>query len=153
MHIRVEEFLNVRKAKFREIRHSDLPSVNGPIDVAKALNKPIEQISKTLFLRTSGYVLFVLPVSRRVDFHALSELLGSRPQMASPAELATTLAYPPMSVSPLACGEIPVLIDSSLIPHPTVLIGSGERGSEIELDVNTLLELSNARVVTASIAS
>ena len=62
--------------------------------------------------------------------------------MASPEELKSTLDYPQHGVSPLGAGEIPVLIDESVFRYPTVLIGAGVVGQEIEITPDSILRLS-----------
>jgi prolyl-tRNA editing enzyme YbaK/EbsC (Cys-tRNA(Pro) deacylase) len=146
MHSRIERLLKSTATPFREIRHAEIPGLAGPADLARALACPLDRITKTLFMKVDRYVLLVLAVNRRVDFKALSEVLGRRPQMASTAELAATIDYPPLSVSPLACGSVPVLLDSALTAHEWVLIGSGELATEIEIRVSDLIGLTGARM-------
>jgi prolyl-tRNA editing enzyme YbaK/EbsC (Cys-tRNA(Pro) deacylase) len=147
MHRRIESLLQSTATPFREVRHSEIPGLAGPADVARALNCPLGRITKTLFMKARENVLVVLPVNRRVDFRALAEILGKRPQMASSIELAEVTDYPPLSVSPLACGNVPVLVDTALAAHEWVLIGSGELATELDIRVCDLVALTSARMV------
>lgn len=52
------------------------------------------------------------------------------------------LGQPPGSVSPLAPGGLPVLVDRGLAGYDRVMVGAGRLGLDIELPLALLLTLS-----------
>jgi Cys-tRNA(Pro)/Cys-tRNA(Cys) deacylase len=151
MHRRIETLLQDTGTLYQELRHSDYPQlIKTPADVAQALGCELSQITKTLFMKTDEYLLVVLPMGRRVDFKKITMILGKRPEMALSSELAETLDYPPLSVSPLACARLPVILDSALAEHEWVLIGSGEIGTEIKIAWHDLVALTGGQILDVS---
>jgi Cys-tRNA(Pro)/Cys-tRNA(Cys) deacylase len=149
MHRRIERLLQDTGTLYRELRHSDYPQpINAPADVAHALGCELSRITKTLFMKADEYLLVVLPVNRRIDFKKITAIWGKRPEMALCSELAETLDYPPLSVSPLACARLPVILDSTLAEHEWILIGSGEMGTEIKIAWRDLVALTGGRVLS-----
>jgi Cys-tRNA(Pro)/Cys-tRNA(Cys) deacylase len=146
MHPRITEILQASKDA-RIHAHADYGVIKSPKDFANALGYPIERITKTLFMRTEGgasnFGLVVCPIPRKVNIPAVSAAFGCRrAEMASPEELKSTLDYPQHGVSPLGAGEIPVLVDESIFGFPSVLIGAGIAGQEIEIAPDDILRLS-----------
>jgi Cys-tRNA(Pro)/Cys-tRNA(Cys) deacylase len=153
MHHRIESLLQDTGTPYRELRHSDYPQpIKTPADVAHALGCELSQITKSLFMRTNEFMLVVLPVDRRIDFKKITAICGRRPEMALASELSETLDYPPLSVSPLACAHLPVILDSTLAEHEWVLVGSGEVGTEIEMSWHDLVALTSGKVLSVSIS-
>ncbi|KZE43293.1 hypothetical protein AVW09_00695 [Microbacterium sp. T32] len=91
-------------------------------------------------------------MNHKLDFAAASEAAGvGRLEVGKPEELAEVLGYPRNGVSPLGIpGEVPVLIDAELHNFPTILIGGGATGIEIEIAPDTLAHLTGAVVVSLS---
>lgn len=132
---------------FRVHRHADLGTITGPNDVARALGISIERITKTLFVCDPGgrTARVVLPMTGRLDVAAAGSALGlGRLTVADLSTLNNVLGYPPKGVSPLGVPRVPVAVAHSVLGFPSVLIGAGETGSEIELDPRHLLSLCNA---------
>jgi Cys-tRNA(Pro)/Cys-tRNA(Cys) deacylase len=151
MHHRIERLLQDTRTSYRELRHSDYPQpIRTPADVARACGCELSRITKTLFMKTDEYLSVVLPVNRRVDFKKIAAIQGKRPEMASSSELAEALDYPPLSVSPLACAHVPIILDLALAQHEWVLIGSGEIGTEIEISWHDLVTLTGGQVFNIS---
>ncbi|HEY3941206.1 MAG TPA: YbaK/EbsC family protein [Acidimicrobiales bacterium] len=131
-------------------RHADLGGpVRAPTDVARLLGYDIGRITKTLLVVDQRLrdrcALAVVPVTARTDFVAVGRSQGwARAEMARPEELAGLLAQPPKGVSPVVPAPIPVVVDQSLVAHPTVLIGSGDVGVEIEIEPAALIGATGA---------
>jgi len=150
MHANVETILKNSLVTWTLRRHSDYGEIKSPFYFAHALNMDIGRISKTLFLRATGvqskFVLAVCPISAKLNIPVVSAALNCRRvELANPVELAQTLGYPSRGVSPLGAGALPVLIDENLFEFPTILIGAGVLGEEIEINPHDLLALSRAQ--------
>lgn len=138
LHPRVEQALIENEVEYTVHRHADLPTeIRSPNDFAQALGYDIARITKTLFLRSqdgSRYAALVCSMDRRVDFKAVARIVGARMEVASRDDLAARVGYPHNGVSPLGLdSDIQVLLDEGLRAQPTVLLGGGEVGVEVEV--------------------
>jgi Cys-tRNA(Pro)/Cys-tRNA(Cys) deacylase len=150
VHTNIEAILKNSLIAWTLHRHSDYGEIKSPIDFALALKMDINRISKTLFLRAPGanfgFALVICPIPAKLNISSVSTTLNCRRvELASPAELAQTLAYPPHAVSPLGAGAMPVLMDEKLFEFPTILIGAGVLGEEIEISPAGLFTLTHAQ--------
>jgi Cys-tRNA(Pro)/Cys-tRNA(Cys) deacylase len=154
---RVAGTLNASPHPFIVRRHADFPKpILGFRDFALALGYDEARITKTLLVRTvdggGSFALLVAPCNRRIDMKAVACMLSAkRVRMATPFELQQVTGYPPGGVSPLGVVGIRILVDQSLLPQPTVLVGAGEPAVEIELAPDSLTDLTRATVALLSI--
>ena len=137
---------------YRVRHHADCPQpIRSPRDFAACLGYELARITKTLFCRSTRrekYALVVAPMVSKVDFTVIAQALGCpRVEVADKAELESMLKYPPNGVSPLGVEGYPVFIDQSLMDQPTILIGSGMVGVEIELQPAALAQLCSAEIM------
>lgn len=149
MHARVAEILKSNSIEFRIHRHADYDrKINSPQDFADALGYDLCRITKTLYVRCKSsdvHAVIVCPMGRKADMRGVAAELGcSKVQIAPSSELQDELGYPSGSVSPVGIGEMPVFMDESLFSMPTILIGAGENGVELELSPFSLRDLTAA---------
>jgi Cys-tRNA(Pro)/Cys-tRNA(Cys) deacylase len=133
-------------------RHNDLPvNIRSPSDFAQALGYPIERITKSLLVRCQRRPLFgvvVCSTSAKVQWSVIAERLGCRRvELATAAELQEQLGYPATGVSPIGVGATPVFMDERLLEQPTLLIGAGVVGVEIEIAPADLRAITQAAVL------
>ncbi|HYZ15670.1 MAG TPA: YbaK/EbsC family protein [Candidatus Acidoferrum sp.] len=150
---------NVRAALERTARpylihehHRLAVTITSPVDMARALAIEPARIAKTLLLVEQGgarrYALLCCAWDARADLKAVASRFGyGRLEVASAQALADLLGYPRGGVSPLgAPPEIPLAIDVALYHFPSVLIGAGMSGVEIEMAASDLEEMTGAAV-------
>lgn len=152
MHEQVRNILQASAVIYSERHHKDMPgTIQSPHDFASALGYEIGRIAKTLLMRAPRQDLFfliVLSSNKRADIPELSRALNiKRAQVATKEELSEILGYPQTGVSPITSKALRVLIDNNLMRYPTVLIGSGEVGTEIEMRPQDLQSITNASVL------
>ena len=153
---RVTDALDGGAVPHRVVRHTELGDpVRSALDVARLLDIDPDRIAKTLVVtsqpRRDRFALVVLPVLLRVDFRRVSEHLGwNRATLASAAELAGRIGQPVDGVSPLGDHGLPVVIDTAMRSRPSVLVGAGTPGVEIEIAPRALMATTGA--CSASIA-
>src|SRR5262245_40722384 len=90
-------------------RHGDCAvPIKRPEDFAQCLGRSVDAITKSLFLELrngetpGGYAIAVCSIPRRVDFTVLARQWNVPVvRLATRAELAAALGYPPTGVSPL----------------------------------------------------
>ena len=151
MHARVREALERHALSHRLWEHRLAPHpIRSPADFSAYAGIPIERIAKTLFLSVTGVaapsVLVVCPMTARLDLPAIAGLLGATAvTMGSRQALAEQLGYHPNGVSPIGAGSIPVLMDEAVFAHPTIAVGAGEAGVEVEVEPQALATMISAR--------
>lgn len=152
VHPRVREAVERGRVPVKVHRHADQPvPIHSPRDFAQALGYDAARLTKSLFVRCAGngnYAVLVCPVHERVDLgRAASQLNSQRLALATLTELEAFLGFSPGGVSPIGIGDIPVLLDESLMDHPTVLVAAGEVAVEIEIDPRRLAQITGAKVM------
>ena len=114
----------------------------------------VERIVKTMVVRVGEgrYVLVMVPGDQLIDWKVLRELLGERRlSLADADEAYAATGYRRGTITPLgAAGNWPLLIEASLEGTGEVSIGSGTDGVAIHLDVDDLIEMTDATVAPAS---
>lgn len=129
--------------------------IKSPNDFSQAVGLPLERISKSLFLRRrdGGHLVAVLGMTQRVDFKKLAVFVGAKHvDVASPEELQATLGYPRNGVSPIGISEdVVVIMDRALFGYPTITVGGGAMGIEVELAPYDVCTMSGATVTELAI--
>ncbi|MHA7279092.1 Cys-tRNA(Pro) deacylase [Arthrobacter sp. MDT2-2] len=136
----------------RPYQHDDGVSSYG-LEAASALGVDPGRVFKTLMTSVDGaLVAAVVPVSGSLDLKALASALGRRKAvMADPALAQRRTGYVLGGISPLGQRQpSPVVIDASVLDHPTVFVSGGQRGLDIELSPADLIAAAHA--LTAPIA-
>ncbi len=147
MHSRVANVLQEQKRPFQIHRHDELPvPVRSPKDFAEQLGYDLARITKSLLVRSTtaeSYAMVVCSINKKVDFSAVARLLGvKRVEVASCLDLNVHTGYPEKGVSPIGIEQLRVFVDESLLQFPTILVGAGEPGVEIELSPEDLLAIT-----------
>jgi Cys-tRNA(Pro)/Cys-tRNA(Cys) deacylase len=155
MHPRVQQALLDSGVEYRIRNHADCPKpIRSPQDFADCLGYELGRITNTLFsrsIRRDKYALVVAPMTAKIDFSVVAAALDCpRFEVADKAELEAMLNYPPQGVSPIGAQGHSVFIDESLSKYPTILIGSGVTGVEIELALAALVQLCSAQLKALS---
>jgi Ala-tRNA(Pro) deacylase len=110
---------------------------------ARALGIDAGEVLKTLAVRTGpGYVLAVIPASRRVDLHLVRDALGDhQARLASEEELGRDFpgyqlgALPPLGA--LLGSE--VFIDPAVLEHDLVVFAAGTQTESVRIRTRELL--------------
>ena len=119
---------------------------------AEALGLAPADVAKTLVVTTpEGYVRAVLPASERIDLRKLRDVRGGgkkKVHLASEEDLARD--YPEFdlgAVPPIGGGRRdPVVIDSRLAEHDSVILEAGSHEESVRLATADLLRVSDAEV-------
>lgn len=144
----VTRFLDARKVKYTA---HELPAEKlGAMEAAQFMNVPSEQVFKTIVTkREKGKpVLAVIPGPRVVDLKLLASFLGEKKiSLPTEREAEQLTGLQAGGISPLALINkgFQVVIDSSAQEFEEIYISGGQRGLDIQLGVNDLAGLVNAR--------
>ncbi|MHB8779275.1 MAG: aminoacyl-tRNA deacylase [Anaerolineales bacterium] len=144
----ITRFLDARRVKYTA---HDLPAEKiGAVQAAQLMGVPAEQVFKTIVtVREKGKpVLAVIPGPRVVDLKLLASFLGEKKMhLPSEREAESLTGLQAGGISPLALINkgFQVVIDSAAQSLDEMYISGGQRGLDIQLGVNDLAKLVNAR--------
>jgi Cys-tRNA(Pro) deacylase len=148
----VTDHLGKRGVPFEIIPHEQTYT---SIDEARALGIDADEVVKTLVVKTrSGYVLAVLPGSRRLDKRSMEEAVGDRhAHLATEEDLERDFAgfelgaLPPMG----SLLGVEVLVDDDLMRHETVAFAAGKQSESIRMRTEDLFRDEPMRRVALSV--
>jgi Cys-tRNA(Pro)/Cys-tRNA(Cys) deacylase len=152
LHKNIQAAIGELETRYTVHDHSNFTlEVRTPYDVAAVLGYPIQRITKALLLRSHDrltHAVAVCSIDRRLNFALAADAIGAkRLQVASLEDLQFKTGYPKNGVSPLGLADhIAVLVDQQLLDYPTVLIGGGTIGVELEITPSDLVRISHATV-------
>ncbi|MEV4901271.1 aminoacyl-tRNA deacylase [Citricoccus sp. NPDC055426] len=125
------------------------------LQAASALGEDPGRVFKTLMaqLPDGSLAAGVVPVAGSLDLKALAAALGvKRVTMADPALAERRTGYVVGGISPLGQRQrCPVVLDSSALALPDVLVSGGRRGLDVRLAATDLIRVVGA--VVADIAT
>ena len=115
------------------------------VAVARALDRPPEQLFKTLLVDVDGGLQRVRRSGRPAARPALGRQARATRGERAAAERAT--GYVIGGISPLGQRRrLPTTVDESALEWETILVSAGRRGLQIELDPHDLVRLTDAAV-------
>jgi Cys-tRNA(Pro)/Cys-tRNA(Cys) deacylase len=124
-------------------------------DLANALARELHRITKSLYLRCisgDAHAVVVRPMGRKANLAAIAATLQCKKvEIARDSELRAKVGYPSGGVSPLGLDTIPVFMDQGLFDLPTIIIGAGEKGIELELPPFDVREITKAIVLPLAV--
>ena len=123
--------------------------------VADYFSLPREMVYKTLVvLPGQGKPLLIMAAgNRELNLKKLAQALGEKKLRMAPkkeAERLTGLQTGGISALALKHKNFPVYIDQPALTLERILVSGGKRGINIELPVDDLIRLTNARSVAAT---
>jgi Ala-tRNA(Pro) deacylase len=135
----VTEHLERRGSPFEVVAHRQAYTC---IDEARALGIDAGEVLKTLVVRAaSGYVLMVIPGSRRLDLHLAREAVGdNHARLATEDELRRDFAgYELGALPPLgALVSTSVCVDPEVLSHDTVAFAAGTQTESVKMRTEDL---------------
>jgi Cys-tRNA(Pro)/Cys-tRNA(Cys) deacylase len=144
----VTRLLDARKIPY--VAHEFPIEKLGAIEAARFMDAPPEQVFKTIVITREKKkpILAVIPGPRTVDLKLLAAFLGEK-KMHFPtereAEQLTGLQAGGISPLALINKGFQVVIDSAAQEYAQIYISGGQRGFNIQLAVDALAKLVNAR--------
>ena len=128
----------------------------GAVEAARLLQAPPQQVFKTIVITREGRakpVLAVVPGPREVDLKLLANALGEKKvHLPTEREAEKITGLQAGGISPLALLQrgFQVVLDRSAQDFSEIYISGGQRGLNIRLPVEALVELTRARVAEIS---
>ena len=121
------------------------------LHAAAALNEPPERVLKTLMALVDGKpVCVVIPSDREVAMKKLAAALsGKSAQMMPAADAERICGYKVGGISPFGqMRSLPTAIEMQALAHEWVFVNGGQRGLQIRLDPNIIVQLLAAVAAT-----
>jgi Cys-tRNA(Pro)/Cys-tRNA(Cys) deacylase len=124
----------------------------GAVEAAQILGVPAEQVFKAIVITRPGKgkpILAVVPGSSEVDLKRVAQVIGEKKMhLPTEKEAERLTGLQAGGISPLALIQkgFQVLIDESAVTFEKIFISGGQRGLNIELPVDDLVKLTNARL-------
>jgi Cys-tRNA(Pro)/Cys-tRNA(Cys) deacylase len=150
----VTRYLDSRKIPYKAF---ELPAEKlGALEAARLMGVPAEQVFKTIVVTRLGKgkpILAVVPGPNEVDLKALAKFLGEKKVVLPTEREAERLTgLQAGGISPLALINrgFQVVLDATANLYPHIYISGGERGLDIHLPTEALVELTNARIADIS---
>jgi Cys-tRNA(Pro) deacylase len=144
---RVAAFLRDTGAEARlEEYASDAATAEAAAD---AIGCTLGQIVKSLVFVSDGAPLVALvPGDRRADTAKVARLVEARRvAVAKPPEVVEATGFEPGGVAPFPLERVPVvLVERTLLRHPTVWAGAGSERHMVALSPGELVRLTRGRV-------
>ena len=121
------------------------------LQAAAALNEPPERVLKTLMALVDGKpVCVVIPSDREVAMKKLAAALSGKSAQMMPAPDAERISgYKVGGISPFGqMRPLPTAIEMQALAHEWVFVNGGQRGLQIRLDPNIIVQLLAAVAAT-----
>jgi Cys-tRNA(Pro)/Cys-tRNA(Cys) deacylase len=150
----ITRLLDSRKIRYKAF---ELPAEKlGARETARLLGVEPELVYKTIVItRSKGKpILAVIPGPNRVDLKLLASALGEKKvNLPTEREAETLTGLQAGGISPLALVNkgFQVVIDSAAQARPELHVSGGQRGLNIRLPVDALVELTHARFAYVSV--
>lgn len=141
----ITRLLDARKIPYTAF---ELPAEKlGALETARFLDVPLEQVFKTIVVLREGKgkpILAILPGDGRVNLKALAQILGEKKvHLPTEREAEKLTGLQVGGISPLALLNrgFQMVLDSSAQTFAEIYISGGQRGLNIRMPVNALIEL------------
>ncbi len=149
----VTRFLDSRKVKYAA--HELPPEKLGAVEAADFMGVPHGQVFKTIVTRREKGkpVLVIVPGPQVVDLKLLAAFLGEKKMfLPTEREAEQLTGLQAGGISPLALINkgFQVVLDSAARSFEQIYISGGQRGLDIQLGVEDLVKLVNAKVGAVS---
>jgi len=144
--------LETRRVPYQVHRYA--PEIHSAEGVAEVVGLPAERVFKTLVVLPTAPgrpLLAMIPGNAQLDLKALARAAGEKKlRMATQheAESLTRLRVGGISALALMDKGFRIYLDESARRWETILVSAGERGTNLELPPDALIEVTGAAVAT-----
>ena len=143
----VEKILDQKKIPHESYTYPDDEFSDG-VTVAGYINKPVEQVFKTLVCTgNKGVHVFVVPVAEELDLKKAAKVSGQKyVEMIHQKDLLATTGYIKGGCSPIGMKKaFPTFIDKSRENFDSIIFSAGKIGKQVQVGVADLLKLTRAK--------
>ena len=120
------------------------------IHIADKLNQPYESSFKTLVTigKSRNYYVFVIPIAQELDLKKAAKAVEEKSvEMIHVKDINQVTGYIRGGCTPIGMKKnYPTVLHSSAVTVDTIIISGGRIGSQIELNPNDLLRVTNGKL-------
>jgi Cys-tRNA(Pro)/Cys-tRNA(Cys) deacylase len=150
----VTRFLDSQRVAYQLHLFDYDAGVHSAVEVAAAIGRPAEQVFKTLVVLpdepSRKSMLVVIPAPDTLDVRAFAKAAGlKKVKMATHSQAESLTGLQTGGISPLALLNkgFQVYLADQALDFETIVISAGQRGANVQLGVQELVKLTQARVV------
>lgn len=148
--------LDARKIGYKVHQFSD--TIHDAVQVAETVGVPPGQVFKTLVLQREDDprahpLLVMVPADRQIDLRQLARAIGAKSvRMAAHAQAEQLTGLKVGGISALALLHRPfdVYLDEAALSYEEILVSAGQRGINLQLQVQDLRSVTGATMVKAT---
>ena len=147
-------FLDKKRVAYQAYTYDYDAETHSAIAVADAIDKSPAQVFKSLVALSTQPgckpMLVVIPGQDSLNLKALAKAVGiKKAKMASHAQAEELTGLQTGGISPLALINkgFDIYLDDQAKAFNTIVVSAGERGAQVELQVDDLIKLTRARFV------
>lgn len=140
--------LDQKKIPYETYTYEVTDELDG-VTVANKIEKPYAQVFKTLVLRGKlNYYVAVIPVAATLDLKSMSKVVGEKKLELLPVNnLEKLTGYIRGGCSPVGMKKLfPTVIDSSAEQFEEIIVSAGQRGIQMQVPLQSLVNLIHAKV-------
>lgn len=140
--------LDQKKIPYETYTYEVTDELDG-VTVANKIEKPYAQVFKTLVLRGKlNYYVAVIPVVATLDLKSMSKVVGEKKlEMLPVNDLEKLTGYIRGGCSPVGMKKLfPTVIDSSAEQFEEIIVSAGQRGIQMQVPLQSLVNLIHAKV-------
>ena len=140
--------LDQKKIPYETYTYEVTDELDG-VTVANKIDKPYAQVFKTLVLRGKlNYYVAVIPVVATLDLKSMSKVVGEKKLELLPVnDLEKLTGYIRGGCSPVGMKKLfPTVIDSSAEQFEEIIVSAGQRGIQMQVPLQSLVNLIHAKV-------
>ncbi|MEK4654161.1 MULTISPECIES: Cys-tRNA(Pro) deacylase [Niallia] len=120
------------------------------ISVAGKIGKETEMVYKTLVVKDTGngIYVFVIPVEAELDLKKAAKVVNAKKlEMIAVKDIQKTTGYIRGGCSPIGMKKkYETILDESVNKQSSIIVSGGKIGVQIEMEVNNLIQVTEARV-------
>ncbi len=141
----VMRLLDGAKINYEALEYKSKDGFIDGVSVAKKIGYPLENVFKTLVVKSKENNLYValVPVNEELDLKKLADLLGEKNIHMLPAkDLLKTTGYIHGGCSPLGMKkDLPTMIDQSVEDLDYIIMSAGKIGYQVKLEIDELRKI------------
>lgn len=120
------------------------------IHIADKLNQPYESSFKTLITigKSGNYYVFVIPIDQELDLKKAAKAIEEKSvEMIHVKDIHQVTGYVRGGCTPIGMKKpYPTVIHNSAVKYNTIIISGGRIGSQIQLNPEDLIRITQAKV-------
>lgn len=140
--------LDQKKITYETYTYEVTDELDG-VTVANKIDKPYAQVFKTLVLHGKlNHYVAVIPVAATLDLKSMSKVVGEKKLELLPLkDLEKLTGYIRGGCSPVGMKKLfPTVIDKRAEHFEEIIVSAGQRGIQMQVPLQSLIQLINAKV-------